>query len=491
MLMPTAATMEQELIQLQLQEGRLLEDYGPKHPTVQSIRERMHTLQYMLAPTTTAEGQTPEQRERNARASESLINLKLGQLRQEFQEAERDASSMESLFNTELEEAKKARPAVLQAEAMRRSIDRSQLLYDNIIKRLQEFDLISNFGGFDAQVVTPPTEAEKVSPKAYIVFPLAAVLGGFLGLVLVFLAEQTDRTFRSPEDIRRRLGLPVLGVIPVLKTTGRGKVVPVEGAVALDRSLYAWSRPKSKEAEAYRGVRTALYFSTRGQGSKVIQVTSPNPGDGKSTLAANLAVSIAQSGKRILLVDADMRRPTIDKLFGIENENGFAMVLAGMAELPDAIQETSIPCLSVLPSGVVPPNPAELLISPRLHEVLAWMRDHYDYIVIDTPPLLAVTDPGVVGPQVDGVLLTIRSTKTNRLEARRAREVLHNLGANVIGVIVNATELKQSDYGYGYYGDGNGYYAKDEEGEVAADRPRSVGSVNGAGETNGMSSPTV
>ena len=174
-------------------------------------------------------------------------------------------------------------------------------------------------------------------------------------------------------------------------------------------------------------MRTALYFSTRGQGSKVIQITSPNPGDGKSTLAANLAISIAQSGKRVLLVDADMRRPTLDKLFNIPNEAGFAMVLGGMAELPDVIQESPIPCLSLLPSGVVPPNPAELLISPRLHEVLAWMRDHYDYIVIDTPPLLAVTDPGIVGPQVDGVLLTIRSTKTNRVEARRAREVLHNL----------------------------------------------------------------
>lgn len=488
---PTTGTLEQELIQLQLQEGRLLEDYGPQHPTVQSLRERMYTIRYLLAPSTTPEGQTPKQQQRNARVSQNFINLKLGQLRQEYQDVQRDAETAETLFRTELEEAKKVVPLELQAEAMRKSMERSKMLYDNIIKRLQEMDLISNFGGYDAQVITPPTEPEKVFPRAYIVLPLAAVVGIFLGLGLVFLAEQTDRTFRSPEDIRRRLGLPVLGVIPVLKSAARAKTVAVADGVVLDPSLYAWTRPKSKEAEAYRGVRTALFFSTRGQGSKVIQVTSPNPGDGKSTLAANLAISIAQSSKRVLLVDADMRRPTVNKLFGLANEVGFAMVLGGMADLPDAIQQSSIPYLSLLPSGVVPPNPAELLISPRLHEVLAWMRDHYDYIVIDTPPLLAVTDPGVVGSQVDGVLLTVRSSKTNRLEAKRAREVLHNLGARVIGVIVNATELSQSSYGYGYYGDRDGYYAREnEEGQNGvSDRPHNRASECATGETNGVPAP--
>ena len=155
-----------------------------------------------------------------------MVNLKLGQLRQNFLEVQREATSIETLFNAELAEAKKARPAELQDLAMSHSIEDSKRLYDKVIDRLTEVDLISNFGGFDVQVITPPTEAEKVSPKAYIVFPLAAVLGAFLGLGLVFLAEHTDRTFRSPEDIRRRLGLPVLGVIPLLKSAGRRRPLP-------------------------------------------------------------------------------------------------------------------------------------------------------------------------------------------------------------------------------------------------------------------------
>ncbi len=462
------ATLEQELVQLRLREGELLEEYGPKYPQVKEVRERMQTIRSLLAPSTTAEADTPQQRQRDARAQETMVDLKIAQFKQELQEVKRTSASLDVLFEAELREAKKAFPYETQDDAYRRSIDRSQLLYDNIIKRLQELDVISSFGGFDAQVITPPTIAEKVAPRGSLVLPMAALLGLLLGGGLAYLAELTDKSFRSPEDVRRRLGLPVMGVIPVLKQgTKSAKVVPVGASVVLDPSLCAWYRPKSKEAEAYRGVRTALYFSTRGEGFKVIQVTSPNAGDGKSTLAANLAISIAQSGKRVLLVDADLRRPRVDKLFQISSAIGFASVLEGRAEPPEAIQETAIPGLSVLPCGPTPPNPAELLTSPRLAEMLAWMRERYDYVLVDTPPLLAVTDPGVVGPQVDGVLLTLRSAKRGRVEAERAKEVLTTLGVTIFGVIVNANQEEQGKHAYGYYAGSSGYY---DEGEDAGDR---------------------
>jgi capsular exopolysaccharide synthesis family protein len=472
--------LEQELVQLQLQEGKLLQDYGPQHPQVLSLRDRMQTIRGLLAPTTTPQGQTPEQRRQDDRAKENVVDLKIGQLRQEMAELRRNGASLDKLFKKELEEAKEAFPYETQEDAFRHSIDRSQTLYDNVIKRLEEMDLISNFGGYDAQVITPPTEPEKVSPRGSLVFPVALLLGLVLGTGLAYLVEQTDTSFRSPEDIRRRLGLPIMGLIPVVKQDPAAFQKVAAGEVLLDPSMCAFYRPKSKDAEAYRGVRTALYFSTRGAGHKVIQVTSPNAYDGKSTLAANLAISIAQSGKKILLVDADLRRPRVDKIFGVPNEVGFSSVLAGLAEPADVIQQTPVPGLYLLPGGPLPPNPAELLTSSRFPDLIAWMRDNYDYVLIDTPPLLAVSDPSVVGPRVDGVILTLRPSKKSRLEADRAKEILSTLQVNVFGVVVNAVAVKNSSYSYGYYYDTkSGYYQEEGPSGTAEGEAGSGSAGNG------------
>jgi len=316
---------------------------------------------------------------------------------------------------------------------------------------------------------------------------LSLFLGLLLGSGLAYLAEMTDKSFRSPEDVRRRLGLQIMGVIPLVKANAKTAAKDGDGETQMAPSLFAWHRPKSKEAESYRAVRTALYFSTRGQGRTLIQVTSPNQGDGKSTLAANLAVSIAQSGKNVLLVDADLRRPHVGRLFGVTNPVGFAAVLGGLAEPNEAICPTLVPGLSILPAGTTPPNPSELLTGPRLREVLEWLRERYDYVIVDTPPLLAVTDPGVVASQVDGVIMTVRPTKKNRVEAKRAKEILSNLGVNIFGVVVNALDHTRSYesygyyYGYGYYG--QGYYKEDNEGAEQSEevRPGRAGRIESAG----------
>jgi polysaccharide biosynthesis transport protein len=194
-------------------------------------------------------------------------------------------------------------------------------------------------------------------------------------------------------------------------------------------------------------VRTALYFGTGGTKPRVIQITSPNRADGKTTLSANLSVSIAQSGKRVLLVDADFRRPRLHKVFALPAGTGLASVLAGTADLADAIQDSVVAGLSILPCGPRPSDPAELLSSPRLPEVLEGVRAHYDFVLVDTPPLLAVTDPSVVAPRVDGVLLNIRVSKNSRPDAERAREVLSTLGATIIGVVVNGVSSDGVGYG--------------------------------------------
>ncbi len=471
-----SSSLEKELITLQLEEARLLDDYGTNHPRLKSLQDRMQTIRTLVAPTATPEGKTAEQRDRDARAMEHLIAVRVTQLKQDLSESERGLKSLDSLYQIELKEAKKALPFLNKAEAFGRAISRSELLFDTVNQHLREANVVSGTQGYETQVISPPGEAEKVSPRGSLVLPLSLFLGLLLGCGLAYLAEITDKSFRSPEEIRRRLGLPIMGIIPMVKVNSKDGVPQVRGDAEPAPSLFAWYRAKSKEAEAYRGVRTALYFNTHGQGRKLIQVTSPNKGDGKSTLAANLAISIAQSGKSVLLVDADLRRPQVAKLFGINHPAGFSSVLGGLAEPNETICPTAIPGLSIIPAGPTPPNPAELLTGLRLRPVLESLRERFEYVIVDTPPLLAVTDPGVVGPQVDGVILTLRSTKNARVEAKRAKEILDNLGINIFGVVVNALDdsKRQDEYGYyGYYRYYD-YHESDpaEEDEGRHDRPK-------------------
>ena len=250
-------------------------------------------------------------------------------------------------------------------------------------------------------------------------------------------------------------------------------------------------RSKSAEAEAYRGLRTQLYFSTQGRGHQIIQVTSPNPGDGKSTLAANLAVSIAQSGKRTVLIDCDMRKPQVHRVFKLgQVEVGLAQVIAGTAQLSRALRRSPIDNLDLVPCGPRPNNPAELLTSSRFQLLLQDLRDAYDFVIVDTPPVLAVSDPANVAPRVDGIIMVFRMTKFVRPAAERTREQLITLGANILGVVVNGGDRGPAANYTGYnYGSSSGYryvdyeYAMhyDEEGEsaeaaelaeAAADKPK-------------------
>ncbi len=282
---------------------------------------------------------------------------------------------------------------------------------------------------------------------------MALLLGLAAGVALAWVAEVTDKSFRTPDEVRRRLGLAVVGHVPRILPDPEALRQHEAGALALDPSICAFYQSKSLEAEAFRGVRTTLYFSGQHEGTKIIQVTSPNMGDGKTTLATNLAVSIAQSGKKILLIDADFRRPKLHRMFGVRAPVGLATVIQHDTELSDAIQKTPVPNLSILPCGPRPSNPAELLTSPRFKEVLEALRDKYDLILVDTPPLLAVSDPSVVASQVDGVLLTIRVSKNGRPSAERARDILATIEANVLGVIVNGIGNRgQEGYGAAHYG---------------------------------------
>jgi capsular exopolysaccharide synthesis family protein len=315
----------------------------------------------------------------------------------------------------------------------------------------ENFSIKSNetIGGFNAQQLIEPQAGVKVAPVLLQWLALGGVLGIMMGFGLSMLVELSDKSFRTPAEIRQRLGVPVIGHIPAIRLE-----LPSEADVpeAYSNTLVAARRPKSIEAEAYRGVRTQLSVITQNSGHQVIQVTSPNPGDGKSTLAANLAISLAQSGKKTILLDCDFRKPRVHKLFAITKpELGLASVTGGLANLTQAIRHSSIDNLDILPCGPRPQNPAELLSGARFQQVLADLRKQYDYVIVDTPPMLAVSDPRVVAQRVDGILLVFKITKRARPLAERAREQLADMGANLLGVIVNGGGKQGGDeYGYSY-----------------------------------------
>jgi len=438
------ATLEEELINLQLHEGKLLESYGSAHPEVQAARKRIESIRGMMAPASGDSGKRSGQRGRE----EELISMKIDLLKQELKDTQAVEKSLDELFERDQKEAKISVMHEIQEESHRQGIERSKLLYESIVKRLQEIDTVRDYGGYDTQVLAQPEIGKLYLRKYAIIFGLAFFFGLVAGSGWALLAEVRDKSFRSLKEMRSRLGLPVVGHIPVLRPAPEALLQRVNGA-SLDPLLCTYYGSNSAEAEAYRAVRTALYFGNHGNGSKIIQITSPDEGDGKTTVAANLAVSIAQSGKSVLLVDADLRNPRLHEVFAIRNEVGVTSLLAGDADGQTAIQQTNIPRLSVLPSGPATRHPSELLTSPRLKELFDRLRQEYDFVLIDTPALLGVTDASVVAPQVDGVLLNLRLSKNARPRAQRAREILGVLGARMLGVVVNGgTPFSSNGSGY-------------------------------------------
>jgi succinoglycan biosynthesis transport protein ExoP len=236
-------------------------------------------------------------------------------------------------------------------------------------------------------------------------------------------------------------------------------------------------RPQSQMAESYRALRTSLLLSNLGAPPKVIMVTSARPQEGKTTTSINTAIVLAQKGVRVLLVDADLRRPSVHKTLGMGPRSGLSNVLTGSATLQQTITESTIlPNLFILPAGMPPPNPAELLASSNMRDLIAELRGMYDHIVIDTPPTLSVTDAVVLSPRADASILVIRSGQTTKQALRRSRDILTQVNAHVAGVLLNAVDLTSPDYYYYYEYQGKyGHYYQEEVTDAGSEtEPKAV-----------------
>jgi capsular exopolysaccharide synthesis family protein len=295
-----------------------------------------------------------------------------------------------------------------------------------------------------------------------------ALLIGLIGGVAIALGlEALDTTVRTPEQAESISGLPTIGVIP-LQSAVDGAVTSITRAHLLKktprnntdpRPLISYLEPKSNIAEAYRTLRTSILLSSVAHPPRSILVTSSVPQDGKTMTCLNVAIVLAQQGKRILLVDADMRHPCVHTAFELKGQVGLSNVLTGGAKISDAIHTTVQPNLFIMPAGLVPPHPSELLSSSLMHDLLMKWREEYDHVIVDSPPVISVTDAVILSVQTDAVLLIIRSGQTTAAHVRRTRNLLQSVKANVLGVVVNAADLASPDYYYYYYRSNYPYYS--------------------------------
>jgi len=298
--------------------------------------------------------------------------------------------------------------------------------------------------------VDPATVPIKpIRPRVILNTIIAMVAGFLLTVGAVYLVEEMDDSIRGPDDITRKIKLPVLGLI-LRHDTQEGNLITIE-------------QPRDPVAESFRSLRTNLQYASVDHTIRSLLVTSPSPSDGKTTVAANLGVVLAQSGQKVVLIDADLRRPRVHRIFNVPNRSGMSnLFVQSSISLDGSLQKTDIENLFILPSGEKPPNPSELLGSGKMSEILSFISEQADVLIIDSPPVMAVTDSSVLAPRADGVLLVVKPGVTKLAEAAQAVEQLFRVNANILGVVLNEVDLSKSRYGYyqykGYYHSYSAYY---------------------------------
>lgn len=321
----------------------------------------------------------------------------------------------------------------------------------SLVNNYQQIRLAEAQASNNLIVVKPAVAPQTpIRPRTMTNVLLAAIVGAMIAIGAAFLIEYLDDTVKSPDDVTRITGLSTLGAIARLKDAGA------------QRQLIAWSHTKAPESEAYRTLRTNIQFSSVDKPIRTLVVTSSGPSEGKSTTAANLAIVMAQTGQKVVLVDTDLRRPVLHKTFGVPNNVGIttALLAGDDVDLQAYLQPTEVDNLAIITSGPIPPNPSELLGSQRMKHIVERLAEVADIVVFDTPPVLVVTDAAVLGRQVDGVLLVADAGGTREQALAQAVAELRKTGANVLGIAMNRLDSRSRGYYYYYYY----YYYTDENG---------------------------
>jgi succinoglycan biosynthesis transport protein ExoP len=433
---------------VKIQAAELSTQFGPSYPKVAQLNNQMKEIDAQIL----------------------LETRKVaGKIRGQYMAALQRETMLHDALERQKQEANKLNESAIQYSILKRDLESYRQLYEGLMEKMKQAGVSAGLKSNNFRIVdvarVPTAPIEPNIPRNLL---FAFMLGLTSGVGLAFLLEGLDNTVRTTEQAQMISGLPPLGMIPMGSRSAREGADSKRLVIATSKEaveLVTQVRPQSQMAESYRALRTSLLLSNLGAPPKVIMITSALPQEGKTTTSINCAVVLAQKGIRVLLIDADLRRPSIHKTLGMGPRSGLSNVLTGSATLQQTITRSPVlPNLFILPAGTPPPNPAELLASANMRDVLEELRSQYDHIVVDTPPTLSVTDAVVLSPRADAIVLVIRSGQTTKHALRRSRDVLLQVNAKVSGVLLNAVDLTSPDYYYYYeYKSKYSRYYRDDE----------------------------
>lgn len=432
---PTINSLRDQIVKAEQHIIELSKKYGEKHPVMIRARSDLAGLQ-------------AEKSQEVRRVVESLRN--------EMALSRSNEENLRNLLARTKDEAITLNEKFIQYGIMKREVESNRLLYDALITKIKEQSVTEQSQNVTVWIVqeadTPKFPAK---PRKKMNLLLGLIVGLFGGIGLAFFVEYLDNTVKSPEAVEERFGVTVLGVIQ--QFPGAGKGLRIERAL-LDDSM-------SLFAESYKAIRSSVLLSAAEHPPRTLLVTSAAAKEGKTTTAANLAMAIALADKKVLLIDADLRRPSVAKFFGIDNYKGLSTYLSGISDR-EIIIEIPGTGLSVIPSGPIPPNPSELLSSQLLQELIDTSREQYDFIIFDSPPVVHVTDSLILSRKVEGTVLVSRFGVTTFELLGHAIDSLRDINSHLIGLVINAVDARKGRYyDYGYYYSYTTYTTEEEEGK--------------------------
>ena len=430
-----------QLAELQRQLAQLANKLGPRHPDMEKLRLAIETAQTRIDAET-------------AKVIESLRN--------DYQQALAQERSLGAALDEQKGEALELNRKGIEYGALARDAAAGRQMFDSLMQRVKETSVSGELKTSNISIVDEAeVPHEPASPRKGLNLMLSLALGSMLAVGFAFFFEYLDNRIKNPDEIKQHLGLPFLGMVPALSLKALEKAASGSGGGTGAPLINDGIPPNF--AESFRALRTNVLFSSAEEGSRSVVVTSTGPGEGKTLVASNLAIALAQAGERVLLVDADLRKPRVHDIFGKPQKPGLSNVLVGNAKPSEAVHSTDVAGLWVMPAGVHPPNPAELLGSKRCKELLGSLAEYFDWVVLDTPPVMAVTDAAVMAHRATGVLFVVGSEMTARRAALRAVEQLEHGKAKFIGAVLNRVDLQHNGYYYSSYyrREYSDYYQKD------------------------------
>lgn len=445
-------TLQSKLEELEATAAKLSVKYGPDNPQMVDIRQQIATAKSQL--------------ESNRRGLED-------KLKSEYEMALNEERSLKTALDKSKGEAVEQNQAAIQYNILKQEVDTAKSMYTDFLQKTSQAQLEVAQQHNTMRLVQPArAPSTPVGPARFRIIMMGFLMSLLGGVGLAYFLQYLDNSIKTVEDVGRYIRLPALGVIPTIGArqaaqmksakrkqlkagaNGNGVRSGLSPAGRQGQSLAALDS-RSSVAEAYRVVRTSMLLSAAGRPPKTILVTSGQAGEGKTTTVVNTAISLAQLGASVLIIDCDLRRPSAHKLFGLDHKLGLSTYLSREAEIDPLIQKLQIANLSLLACGPIPPNPAELISSVKMRHLIREMSERFDHVLIDSPPLINVTDPVILSSMVDGVILVVQGGKSTRAIAARARQELATVGAKIFGVVLNNVDLRADGYDYYYY---NRYY---------------------------------